>query len=167
MLVAHFCVRTVPKAWNLLNTDFPDYYLPAVVVNQDNDISRVYEWTWLEWQKDHRCIDQQVINLMPRTPFSTLALYPFAGMSALGAKHGWFLLSLGLLIVTLFLLRNMTQVSWRRIALIAALSYPESTSCDQRAVAVCGHSPYCADGGDGACVAARHAWREQCAEGAS
>jgi Glycosyltransferase family 87/WD40-like Beta Propeller Repeat len=124
LLVAHFCVRDVPKAWHSLNNDFPDYYVPAVLVHQHYDTSRIYEWIWLERQKDHRLVDRQTVNLMPSTTLSTLALYPFASMSELGAKRAWFLSNLGLLIVTLILLRDMTQLSWRRIALVTAISYP-------------------------------------------
>jgi len=83
-LAIHFGVRSVPKAWNTLNTDFPDYYVTARLLHEHYDTSRVYEWTWLQRQKDHRDIDQRIINLMPSTAFSTLAVYPLTGMSGGG-----------------------------------------------------------------------------------
>ncbi len=132
LLVAHYCVRTLPVAWRTLNNDFQDYYLTANLVHENFDTSRVYEWIWLERQKDHRAIDsginQQVVNLTPSTAFSTLVLYPFAGMSALTAKRCWLVCSFGLLVATIFLLRGLTQLPVRRIALLAALSLPLRTN---------------------------------------
>jgi hypothetical protein len=124
LLAAHFGVRTVPKAWQTLNTDFPNYYLTAALLHEHYDTSRVYEWIWIERQKDHRDIDQRVVGMVPITAFSTLAVYPFAGLPALAAKHCWLVLNFGLVVATLFLLRAMTQLSWRRILLVAVLSFP-------------------------------------------
>ena len=45
-------------------------------------------------------------------------------MSALSAKHYWLVLNLVLLFVTLALLRSLTHLPWRRVALVAALSFP-------------------------------------------
>ena len=124
LLAAHFCVRTAPRAWQTLHNDFPDYYLPAALAHEHSDTSRIYEWLWLGRQKDHHGIDQSVVNLVPSTAFSTLALYPLAGMSVLAAKRCWFLISVGLLIATIFLLRALTRIPLRRIALVAAFSFP-------------------------------------------
>jgi Glycosyltransferase family 87/WD40-like Beta Propeller Repeat len=124
LLSAHFGARTVPKAWQTLNTDFPNYYLTATLAHQHYDTSRVYDWIWIERQKDHRDIDQRVVGMVPITAFSTLVLYPLTGLSALAAKHCWLIFNFGLLLATLSLLRSITQLSWRRIILVAALSFP-------------------------------------------
>jgi hypothetical protein len=124
LLAAHFGARTLPKAWQTLNTDFPNYYLTARLVREHYDTSRIYEWIWLQRQKDHRDIDQRTVGMVPITPFSTLAVYPLTSMPPLAAKRCWIILNLGLLIATLYLLRGLTQLPWRRIALIAALSFP-------------------------------------------
>jgi Glycosyltransferase family 87/WD40-like Beta Propeller Repeat len=124
LLAEHFCFHTMPAAWRIVKTDFPDYYLPAVLAHQHFDMSRVYEWLWLERQKDHRDIGVQIINLVPSTAFSALFLYPLASLPVLVAKHCWLIFNLGLVVATVCLLRGITQISWRRIALITALSYP-------------------------------------------
>jgi Glycosyltransferase family 87/Dipeptidyl peptidase IV (DPP IV) N-terminal region len=124
LLVAQICFRTVPKAWRSLNSDFPNYYLTARLVREHYDTSRVYEWVWLQRQKDHRDIDQTTVGMAPITPFSTLVLYPIASMPALAAKHCWLILNLGLLLATFWVLHCLTALSWRRILLIAALSFP-------------------------------------------
>ena len=124
LLTAHFGVRSLPRAWRTLNTDFPDYYVAARLAYEHNDTSRIYDWIWFERQKDHRGIDQRIVNLTPSTTFSTLAVYPLAGLPALAAKRCWLICNLGLLIATLFLLHALTHLSWRRIVLLAALSLP-------------------------------------------
>jgi hypothetical protein len=124
LLAVQFGARTLPEAWKTLNTDFPNYYLTASLVHEHYDTSRIYEWVWIERQKDHRDIDQRIVGMVPITGFSTLVVYPLTGLSALAAKHWWTVFNLGLLLATLFLLRALTQLSWRRIALVAALSFP-------------------------------------------
>jgi len=123
-LAAQFGFRTLPDAWRTLNTDFPNYYLTARLVREHYDTSRIYEWRWIERQKDHRNIDQRVVGMVPITPFSTLAVYPLTSLPPLTAKHCWIVINLGLLLAALYLLRAITQLPWRRLALVAALSGP-------------------------------------------
>jgi Glycosyltransferase family 87/WD40-like Beta Propeller Repeat len=124
LLAAHMGLHSLPKAWRTLNTDFPNYYLTASLVREHSDTSRVYEWTWLQRQKDHRNIDQRVVGMVPITPFSTLIVSPLTALPALAAKHYWLIVNLGLLFATAFLLRTLTNLPWRRIGLVAALSFP-------------------------------------------
>ena len=124
LLAVQFCVGTLPDAWKKLNTDFPNYYLTASLVHEGYDTSRVYEWTWIERQKQHRELDQRLVGMVPITGFSTLMVYPLTWLPALAAKHVWIVFNFGLLLATLSLLRALTQISWRRIALLAALSTP-------------------------------------------
>jgi hypothetical protein len=124
LLAVHLGVRTLPRAWHTLNTDFPNYYLTARLLREHYDMSRVYEWIWLQRQKDHRDIDQRTVGMVPITPFSTLVVYPITSLPALAAKRCWLILNLGLLFTTLFLLHALTQLPWRRLALVVALSFP-------------------------------------------
>jgi hypothetical protein len=84
----------------------------------------MYEWTWLQREKDHRAIDIRVIGLLPITPFSTLAIWPLTGLAPLTAKHIWILLNLAFLVPIGWMLRSMTGLSYRRVALALALSFP-------------------------------------------
>ena len=124
LLAIHFGMRSMPRAWRTLNTDFPGHFLAASLVREGYDTSRIYEWIWFGRQKDHRGIDQRIVNLTPSTAFSSLVVYPLTGMSALAAKHCWLVVNLGLLIATSILLCALTELSWRRVALLAALSVP-------------------------------------------
>src|ERR1700761_1909761 len=114
----------MPRAWNKLNTDFPNYYLSARLAHEGFDTSREYEWVWLEREKDHRAIDINVIGLLPITPFSTLVMWPLTGLPPLVAKHAWILANLALLVPLCWLLRSITGLSYRRIALVFALCFP-------------------------------------------
>jgi Glycosyltransferase family 87 len=124
LLCCYFAAHTLPRAWNKLNTDFPNYYLAARLAHEGFDTSRMYEWIWLQREKDHRALDVPVIGLMPITPFSTLPMLPLARLSPLGAKRVWIVFNLVLLVPLCWLLRSLTGLPYRRIALIFALSFP-------------------------------------------
>jgi hypothetical protein len=120
----YLCLHTMPRAWGKLNTDFPNYYLTARIAHEGFDTARLYEWSWLQREKDHRALDARVIGLVPITPFSTLFMWPLTKLAPLTAKHVWLLVNLALLIPLCWLLRGMTGLSYQRIALVFALSFP-------------------------------------------
>ncbi len=124
LLVSYLCIHTLPRAWSTLNTDFPNYDLTAGLAHQGYDTSHVYEWLWIQREKDHRAIDDSVIGLIPITPFSTLMIWPLADLAPLAAKHIWMLFSLALLVPIGWMLRSMTGLGYQRIALVFALSFP-------------------------------------------
>src|SRR5216684_1594574 len=76
LMLAYFGLHTLPAAWRTLNTDFSNYYLTARLAREKSDTSRVYEWIWLQRQKNHRDIEQRIISLVPITPLSTLVIWP-------------------------------------------------------------------------------------------
>lgn len=124
LLVLFVCFHTLPRAWRSLITDFPNYYISARLAHDGYDTSRMYEWTWIEREKDHRSIDVPVIGLAPITPFSTLVMWPLTGLAPLTAKHVWIVTNLVLLVPLGWLLRSTTGLGYRRIALAFALSVP-------------------------------------------
>ena len=124
ILMMYLVGKTLPDAWNNLNTDFPNYYLTSRLAHEKFDTTRVYEWFWIQREKDHRDIDQRVVGMIPITPFSTLAVRPLASLSPLMAKRYWLIINLCLLAWVAALLRSMTQMAWRRITLVIALSSP-------------------------------------------
>jgi Glycosyltransferase family 87/WD40-like Beta Propeller Repeat len=124
LLILYMWVHIMPRAWNSLVTDFPNYYAAAQLAHDGYDTSRMYEWDWLEREKDHRAIPIRVIGLVPITPFSTLFLWPLVGLKPLAAKHLWILLNLLLVAPICWMLRSMTGLSYQRLALIFALNFP-------------------------------------------
>lgn len=117
-------LHTIPRAWATLNTDFPNYYMAASLVHEGYDTARMYEWPWIEREKDHRAVDNRVIGLLPITPFSTLAVWPLTGFKPLAAKHAWILLNLAFLLPIAWMLRSLTGLSYQRVALAFSLSFP-------------------------------------------
>jgi hypothetical protein len=124
LLMAYFAVHTLPAGWKTLNTDFSNYYLTARLAREKSETSRIYEWIWLQRQKDHRDIDQRIISLVPITAFSTLAVWPLASLAPLTAKHCWLIGNMAMVAAIVALLRSATRLTLRRILLAIALSIP-------------------------------------------
>jgi hypothetical protein len=61
LAVAYLALHTWPRAWSRLNTDFPNYYLTARLVHEGYDSDRIYEWAWLQKEKDHRAIERRLM----------------------------------------------------------------------------------------------------------
>jgi hypothetical protein len=122
--LCYVCFHVMPRAWSGLVTDFPNYYMSARLAHEHYDTSRMYEWTWLQREKDERAVDIRVIGLVPVTPFSTLAIWPLTEFAPLTAKHIWILLNLMFLGPICWMLRSMTRLSYQRIALVFSLSVP-------------------------------------------
>ncbi|HEX4716544.1 MAG TPA: glycosyltransferase 87 family protein, partial [Ktedonobacteraceae bacterium] len=125
--VAYFAGRGVPRAWQHLNTDFQNYYVTARLLAEDYSTTRAYEWIWLQRQKDHMGIqasDQPVVGFVPHTPFSALLMWPLTHWPPLTAKRIWIVFNLLLLLAVAPLLRSLTRLPWKRIALLMGLNYP-------------------------------------------
>lgn len=124
MAVAYLGLHTVPRAWTNLNTDFPNYYLTARLAREGYDTSRVYEWIWLQREKDYRALDIPAVGMIPITPFSTLVIWPLAALPALAAKHVWMIANLAFLVPLCWFIHSLTGLAYRRIALVLAFSLP-------------------------------------------
>lgn len=119
--------RALPRAWQRLNTDFPNYYITAHLLREGIPSDRAYEWIWFQRQKDHLGItreEQPLVGFVPHTPFSALLLEPLTFWSPLVAKRLWIGINLVLLAGVALLLRALTQLAWRRLALLIGLCYP-------------------------------------------
>jgi len=124
LMLIYFVLHTLPAAWKTLNTDFSNYYLTARLAREKSNTSRIYEWIWLQRQKDHHDIEQRIISLVPITPVSTLAIWPLTAMPPLLAKRSWLVLNLALVVAIVVLLQSLTKLSFRRIVMVTVLSVP-------------------------------------------
>jgi Glycosyltransferase family 87/WD40-like Beta Propeller Repeat len=125
--IGYFGVRTLPRAWGRLNTDFPNYYITARLVREGYNTNRLYEWIWFQRQKDRFGItrsDQPVVGFVPDTPFSGLVVLPFTYWTPLSAKHAWIVTNLLLLGWVAVILQSLTGLGWRRVGLLTVLNYP-------------------------------------------
>jgi len=122
ILILVFLAKGLIPAWRHLNSDFPNYYLVARLYRQGYPVERVYDWVWLQRQKDHQAIDVPLVSYIPSTLPSALMVLPWSSLSPLQAKHWWLLVNLAFLLVTAVLLSAVTKMHPRRIALLMFLA---------------------------------------------
>jgi hypothetical protein len=120
-LLAVFAARGFLPAWRTLNTDFPNYYLAASLHRRGIPLDRVYEWTWFQRQKDYLGIPAALVGFVPSPPICALPILPLSVLSPLAAKRVWLVLNLGFLLLAFELLRRVTKLPWRWLALIFLL----------------------------------------------
>ena len=107
--ISYLCVRTLPRAWQKLDTDFPNYYLTARLLHGRYDTDRIYEWIWMQRQKDHikmEKADQAVVAFVSLTSFSALLAWPLTAWAPLPAKHIWIAFNLALLVPVGFFIKK-------------------------------------------------------------
>lgn len=121
-LVAIFVWRGFIPAWKTLNSDFQDYYLAARLYRQGYSLEQIYDWTWIQRQKDHAGIQTSLVAFALLTPFSLLPVLPFSSLPPLLAKRGWLLLNLVLLGFAAYLLKRISRLSARRVAILVFLA---------------------------------------------
>lgn len=121
VLVAVFLWRGFIPGWRSLNTDFPNYYLAAQLFRQGYALDRLYDWTWIQRQKDHAGIEKRIVGYVPLTYLSAMPVLPLSSLPPLAAKRCWMLASLLFLGVTIFLVGRMTSLGMRRIGILAFL----------------------------------------------
>jgi hypothetical protein len=122
-LVVAFAAKGLIPGWRHLNSDFPNYYLVARLYRAGYPLERVYDWTWLQRQKDHQGIDQGLVSFIPSTLPSALAVAPWSSLPPLEAKHRWLILNLAVLLLTGILLARMTTLGWERVSLLIFLAF--------------------------------------------
>jgi len=121
-LVGVFVWRGFLPGWKTLNTDFVDYYLAARLYRQGYPLEQVYDWTWIQRQKDHAGIDRPIVAFALLTPFSMLPVLPFAPLPPLAAKRGWLVVNLILLGLVGCLLQRMSRLIPRHVAILVFLA---------------------------------------------
>ncbi|MBZ5572835.1 MAG: glycosyltransferase 87 family protein [Acidobacteriia bacterium] len=107
--------------WRVLNSDFPNHYLAAKLYHQGIPLDRVYEWTWFQRENNHLGVRDGLVGFAPNPPMSILPLVPFAILPPLAAKRAWLVLNLVLLVFSLWALRQVTSLNWRRLCIIPLL----------------------------------------------
>ena len=112
---------SVVPGWRSLKSEFPDYYLAAELYHQGIPLDRVYEWTWFQRQNDHWGVRDGLVTFAPNPPAFVLPFLPFARLPPLVAKRIWMVLNLVFLALSLWVLRHVTSLSWRRLMLISLL----------------------------------------------
>ncbi|MBB6146609.1 hypothetical protein HNQ77_004588 [Silvibacterium bohemicum] len=111
--------KGIYRGWMSINSDFSQYYVVARLIRERFNLSRIYDWIWLQRVADHFGVEHQLVGFLGLTPFSALPLLPFSYFPVLQAKHLWLVFNVVLLIATLQLLGKFTGLSIRRTWIIA------------------------------------------------
>src|SRR5215471_6514055 len=122
VLIAVFAWRSFVPAWRSLNTDFPSYYVAASLFARGDSLSRVYDWTWFQRQKDHAGIENRVVAFNALTLYSALPIAPLTLFQPLAAKRCWLIINLFFLGLSLFALHRITNLSPVRIGILMFLA---------------------------------------------
>ena len=122
LLAGVFVWHAFLPGWKSLNTDFPDYYLAARLYREGSSLAQIYDWTWVQRQKDHAAIPRPIVTFTLLTPFSLLPVLPFSSLPALSAKRAWLVLNVLLLALVGYLLCRMSTLGARRVAIIVLLA---------------------------------------------
>jgi hypothetical protein len=122
VLVGVFLFRGFLPAWQSLNTDFRNYYVAARLYREGSAVTRVYDFTWFQRQKDHEGIAQCLVSFVPHTLLSALPIVPLAGLPPLTAKRYWLVINAALVALGALVLTQITQLGWRRILIIVFLA---------------------------------------------
>ena len=120
LLLIVFGAHAFLPAWRTTNTDFPNYYLAAMLHRQGTPLDRAYEWRWFQRHKDYLQIDQPLVDFAPHPPLCAAPMLPLA-LPALEAKRVWLILNAGFLWLAVWILHHVTQLSWRRLLLLTFL----------------------------------------------
>ncbi|HWO38522.1 MAG TPA: hypothetical protein VNO32_57850, partial [Candidatus Acidoferrum sp.] len=120
-LLATFAGHSLLPAWRNLNSEFPNYYLAAALHRERIPLDRIYEWTWFQRQNDHLGVRDGLVSFAPNPPTLILSLVPFTTLKPLVAKRVWLVLNLFFLVASLWMLRSVTSLTWRRLGLISLL----------------------------------------------
>ncbi len=120
-LLATFTGHTLLPAWRSLNSEFPNYYLAASLYRERIPVDRIYEWTWFQRQNDHLEVRDGLVSFAPNPPTLILSLVPFTTLKPLAAKRVWLVSNLFFLVASLWMLRHVTSLNWRRLGLISLL----------------------------------------------
>ena len=107
------------SGWRSLQSEFPDYYLAAALRHHGIPLDRIYEWTWFQRQSDRLGVSDGLVSFAPNPPSSLLPILPLSSLAPLTAKRVWITLNLVFFGASLWMLRSLTRLGWRRLALIS------------------------------------------------
>src|ERR1700738_2250539 len=89
LMLALFLATSFRKGWTRDETDFPNYYTAAVLVNHGAPLRDYYDWAWFQRQMNYAGIEHQLGTYVPQTPLTMLPMVPFAGFPVRTAKQIW------------------------------------------------------------------------------
>tara|TARA_R110002050_G_scaffold20348_1_gene57701 strand:- start:95972 stop:97195 length:1224 start_codon:yes stop_codon:yes gene_type:complete len=99
-----------------LNSDFPNYYLASKLFIAGESVAKFYDNAW--FLNEANQIGIPFAKFTPFPPATVFMMLPFSGLSALVAKQVWTIFNIGLLLLLIRLVREITNWSAIYSALI-------------------------------------------------
>jgi hypothetical protein len=123
LMLALFLATSFRKGWTRDETDFPNYYTAAVLVNHGAPLRDYYDWAWFQRQMNYAGIEDQLGTYVPQTPLTMLPMVPLSDFPVHTAKQIWLVLNLIFLAAALWMLSKVTQIRIEYIAILMFLGY--------------------------------------------
>jgi hypothetical protein len=123
VFAAAFVWKTFLPAWNVLHTDFPNYYVAARATLDGVPLSELYEWaTFNRLIRDYG-IDGQLGAYAPQPPPAMFLFLPLARLEPRTAKRVWLVVNLLLLLATAWMLRASCGLGRGQILALGIAGY--------------------------------------------
>jgi Glycosyltransferase family 87/WD40-like Beta Propeller Repeat len=123
LTIFFFMVTAFRAGWQREETDFPNYYTAAVLVQRGESLRNYYDWTWFQRQMNYAGIERQLGAYVPQTPLTMLPMVGLSKFPVQRAKRVWLLCSLVFLGATIWMLSRVTRFRMDQIWLLTFCGY--------------------------------------------
>ena len=118
-----FLATAFRAGWQRLETDFPNYYTAAVLVQKHQPLRNYYDWTWFARQMIYAGMERQTGSYTPQTPLTMLPMVGLTWLPVQDAKRVWLIQNLAFLAAILWMLSRVTKFRIEVIWLLAFCGY--------------------------------------------
>jgi hypothetical protein len=112
----------VIPGWNVMTTDFPNYYTAAWAVRHGDPVVDLYDPHWFELEKNKAGLEGPPALFSVFPPFSAMVMWPLSGLSPMNAKRAWIVVSAVSLVLAIVLTARMASLSIAETALVGLLA---------------------------------------------
>lgn len=105
-----------------INTDFPNYYVSSNMLLDGKDLKTAYDNVEFNRQLLLYGIDNQIVSFMPYPPVNAILFLPIAGLEPLTAKLVWNVFNAFLLLMSIYVIRKLTNFDFYTVGIIFFLS---------------------------------------------
>ncbi len=123
LLAAVFVWKTVWPAWNVLHTDFPNYYVAARATLDGVPLVDLYDWPTFNRLIRESGIEHQLGAFAPQPPPALFPFLPLARFEPLTAKRLWLIVNLALLPPIGWMLRLSAKLRFDQLIWLAVAGY--------------------------------------------
>ncbi len=119
--ICFLLVKGFIPGWEMITTDFPNYYVSAQVVSSGKDIKMLYDDSWFQEQIKSNQLESRGKKFSPQPPITALVMLPISNLKPLSAKKVWLIISVLANIGTILILRKWINLSVWQACLVMLL----------------------------------------------